>query len=132
VNIPGAGEMKTMVRLTSSAICVLCFGLLCIPLFFLFVLPSLSFSFSFFSRLLSSILLSLLYSLAALLVSYALPPFVFSSKRSLIPLFFFLSSLVLLFLSLLSRSFFSLGCSTSSGFYSHRMHAFSFIVAGME
>jgi len=71
---------------------------------------SLSLSFSFFSRLLSYVLLSLLSSLVAFLVSYALPPSVFFSLRSPLPLFF-LSSISLSF-------FFFISCSLSfSGFY---------------
>jgi len=113
VNIPGVGEMKMMVVLTSSAIYLLCFGLLMCSsvVFFLFTLLSLSLSlsFSFFSRLLSYVLLSLLSSLVAFLVSYALPPSVFFSLRSPLPLFF---------LSSISLSFFFISCSLSfSGFY---------------
>jgi len=62
LNIPGAGEMKTMMLLTSSSAISAsgCYVTLC---FFVHSPLSLSFSFSFFSRLLSSILPSLLSSL---------------------------------------------------------------------
>jgi len=114
VNIPGAGEMKTMMVLTSSAICVLCFRLLkCSSVFFFVHSPlSLSFSFSFFSRLLSSILLSLLSSLTAF----------FSFLRS--------SSLCFLFFTFPSPSVFSFLCLVPFFFSFCSVHPLAFIARG--
>jgi len=126
--MPGAGEMKKMVVLISSAICVRCFGLLCVPLFFvqLTSLPlSLFLSFPVCSPL-SSSFCSLL--LLPFLLSYALPssvslfltfpsPSVFFSilcrvlslclslLYTLFSLFFFSVSLTSSFSPFLSRSF---------------------------
>jgi len=160
--MPGAGEMKKMVVLISSAICVAMRSSV-----FCSTHVSPSFPLSFFSRLLSSILLLLLSSLAAFFtflcssfLCFSLPyiplslcfffyslsrplPLPLSSLHSLLSVFFF--CLVDFFLFSLSVPFFPpvfsssplsplspFQCSTSSAFIARGWKRFPFDVAGME